>query len=105
MKIADQLRVIFLLLIIFGSSCRAQVIMPKDDLPRDIQSLNGIWKFKYIPSVTIDSDSNFYKPDFDLKDWEDIKVPGHWELQVFAEPNYRKVDARTSLYRAKFTVP
>lgn len=105
MKIAHQFKAIFLFLIIFGGSSQAQVLIPNNDLQGVTQTLNGTWKFKYIPSLTIDSDSNFYKSDFDFKDWADIKVPGHWELQGFAEPKYGKVDPGTGLYRTSFTIP
>ena len=105
MKIAPQFRAILLFLIILCSNSQAQVNVPGDDLPGFTKSLNGTWKFKYIPSLKIDSDSNFYNSDFDIKDWKDINVPGHWELQGFAEPNYGKVDPGTGLYRTSFTLP
>lgn len=68
-------------------------------------SLNGVWKFKYISSSTIGSDSLFYSENFDVSKWNHIKVPGHWELQGFAEPKYKSVDEGTGLYRTTFTVP
>ena len=68
-------------------------------------SLNGTWKFKYIPSSTIGPDSLFYSKNFDISKWDHIKVPGHWELQGFAEPNYKSVDEGTGLYRTTFTGP
>lgn len=68
-------------------------------------SLNGTWKFKYIPSITIGPDSLFYSENFDVSKWDDIKVPGHWELQGFAEPKYKSVDEGTGLYRTTFAVP
>ncbi|WP_423126697.1 glycoside hydrolase family 2 TIM barrel-domain containing protein [Gaoshiqia sp. Z1-71] len=68
-------------------------------------SLNGIWKFKYIPSSMIGPDSMFYPEGFEVSKWDHIKVPGHWELQGFAEPKYKSVDEGTGLYRTTFTVP
>ena len=69
-------------------------------------SLEGTWDFKYVPSVSIGSDSLFYKPGFDISSWQGIKVPGHWELQGFTEPMYGgRVKEGTGLYRTSFEVP
>lgn len=85
----------------------AQVAMPnRDDAGSAIISLNGTWKFKYIPSINTDSDTEFYKPDFDVENWKEIKVPGHWEMQGFAEPKYGSdLEEGTGLYRTTFDVP
>jgi beta-galactosidase len=103
---ASILKVILLFLAIF-ESINAQVVIPDKGIPgSDIQSLNGIWKFKYIPSVSTGSDSAFYKNSFNVKNWKDIKVPGHWELQGFSEPRYGgDVQAGTGLYRTDFLIP
>ena len=53
-------------------------------------SLDGIWKFLY--SRNIDAcPKNFFKPDFNTKNWSDIEVPGSWELQGFDCPIYTDV--------------
>ena len=49
------------------------------------QSLNGIWKFKYIPSFNTENDSLFYHEDFDVSAWDSIIVPGNWDVQGFGE--------------------
>lgn len=84
-----------------------------------LQSLNGIWKFKYVknPSLT---PASFFKPDFDISKWDDIAVPGNWQLQgnydppVFTNTKYPfKPDPPfipkdynpTGLYKTSFTVP
>jgi beta-galactosidase len=46
------------------------------------QSLNGIWKFN-IASNPENRPVDFYKQDFDVSIWPDIKVPGNWERQGF----------------------
>ncbi len=68
-------------------------------------SLNGTWKFKYIPSVSVGMYSLFYSDDFDVSKWDNIKVPGHWELQGFAEPTYKSVNEGTGLYKTNFSLP
>jgi len=70
-----------------------------------IIKLNGTWDFKYIPSITIGNDSLFYTKDFDISGWANIQVPGHWELQGFAEPSYNSVKEGIGLYRRTFTIP
>lgn len=56
-------------------------------LPERKVSLNGIWKFKYSPRVS-ERDLNFYKESALTEKWDDIQVPGNWELQGFGVPFY-----------------
>lgn len=53
-------------------------------------SLNGTWKFKLVkkPSLAL---NDFWQPAFDASSWQDIKVPGSWELQGFDAPIYTDV--------------
>ena len=53
-------------------------------------SLNGTWKFKLVkkPALAL---NDFWKPAFDASSWNDIKVPGSWELQGFDAPIYTDV--------------
>lgn len=83
----------------------SQVLMPSFKDSNQIKSLNGTWKFKYIPSSKLDNDSLFYKTDFHVENWSDIKTPGNWDMQGFAEPTYKKLPKATGLYRTNFTVP
>lgn len=51
------------------------------------ESLNGTWKFHY--SENLDKrPTDFYKKDFDYSSWDNIKVPGHIQLQGFDKPHY-----------------
>ena len=51
------------------------------------QSLNGTWKFSY--SEHPDSrPADFYKNDFDVTSFDEIKVPGHIQLQGYDKPQY-----------------
>jgi beta-galactosidase len=52
-----------------------------------VQSLNGIWKFKWSPDPQ-SRPVNFYKENFSTENWDDILVPGNWELQGFGTPIY-----------------
>lgn len=50
-------------------------------------SLNGSWKFSYAPNPA-SRVAAFYETGFDCKGWEDIRVPGHIQLQGFGRPQY-----------------
>lgn len=50
-------------------------------------SLNGYWKFSY--ARNLDSTiPNFESIDYNCKLWEEIKVPGHIQLQGYDKPQY-----------------
>ena len=50
-------------------------------------SLNGTWKFHWVRKPS-DRPVQFYQEDFDISSWDEIKVPGNWELQGFGVPIY-----------------
>ncbi|MBN1397078.1 MAG: DUF4981 domain-containing protein [Bacteroidetes bacterium] len=52
------------------------------------QSLNGNWKFNWVPSPER-RPKDFYKQDFDVSAWTDIPVPSNWEVQGYGTPFYR----------------
>ncbi len=51
------------------------------------QSLNGTWKFSYCEHPD-NRPADFYKTDFDVTDFDEIKVPGHIQLQGYDKPQY-----------------
>ena len=51
------------------------------------QSLNGKWKFNWVERPA-DRPREFYKEDYDVKNWDDIQVPGTFELQGYGMPYY-----------------
>ena len=53
--------------------------------------LNGKWKFNYVDSFSM-RPTDFMLPEKNVSDWDDIQVPGNWELQGFGIPIY--VNAR-----------
>lgn len=53
-------------------------------------NLNGIWKFNWVVKPE-DRPVDFYKTDYDISNWKNIKVPGHWELQGYGVPIYTDV--------------
>lgn len=55
-----------------------------------VHMLNGTWKFKLVdrPSQRL---TGFHKTDVEHSTWDDIKVPGHWQLQGYDYPQYTNV--------------
>jgi len=51
------------------------------------KSLNGFWKFNWVRKPA-DRPVDFYKDEYDVSLWEEIKVPGNWELLGYGIPIY-----------------
>ncbi len=51
------------------------------------QSLNGEWKFHWVPKPS-DRPVNFYRPSFDDGAWKTIRVPSNWQLEGYDVPIY-----------------
>jgi beta-galactosidase len=83
-----------------------------------LQSLNGVWKFNWA-AVPEEAPAEFYRPDYDISRWDDIAVPGNWQMQGFGHPLFRNVHQPfpanppyppadynpVGSYRRTFTVP
>jgi len=54
---------------------------------KEIVSLNGTWKFTWSPDPQ-KRPTDFYKNDFDVSGWDNITVPGSWQLQGYGKPIY-----------------
>lgn len=55
-----------------------------------IYSLNGIWKFAYAPNPDL-AIPGFEKMDFSCKNWQDIPVPAHIQMEGYDRPQYTNV--------------
>jgi len=51
------------------------------------KSLNGIWKFKWSRKPS-ERPREFYKSNFDISHWNNIRVPGNWQMQGYGIPIY-----------------
>ncbi|GIN85168.1 beta-galactosidase [Heyndrickxia sporothermodurans] len=49
--------------------------------------LNGQWKFLYADHPSF-IPSDFFEKNYDCSDWDDIQVPGVWQLQGYGRPHY-----------------
>jgi len=50
-------------------------------------SLNGPWKFNWVPRPEL-RPTNFFEPNFDDSSWTNIEVPSNWEMHGYGEPIY-----------------
>ncbi|KAA6300102.1 MAG: Beta-galactosidase, partial [Candidatus Ordinivivax streblomastigis] len=54
------------------------------------QSLDGTWKFNW-HKKPVDKPEGFYAAGYDVSKWDNIQVPGNWELQGFGTPIYTNI--------------
>ncbi|MDR0541634.1 MAG: DUF4981 domain-containing protein [Dysgonamonadaceae bacterium] len=54
------------------------------------RSLDGVWKFNWHKKPA-DKPEGFYKAGYDVSRWDNIQVPGNWELQGFGIPIYTNI--------------
>ncbi|ANQ52371.2 DUF4981 domain-containing protein [Flammeovirga sp. MY04] len=55
-----------------------------------MMSLNGTWKFNFVPKAELRPKS-FMEMDFDGKDFTEISVPSNWEMQGHGQPIYTNI--------------
>lgn len=64
------------------------------ELVQDVQSLkrslDGVWKFRYAKNGEY-APREFYRDETDCRDWEDIRVPAHIQLEGYDRPQYVNV--------------
>ena len=53
----------------------------------ECESLDGTWKFRWYPRPE-KRITTFYEQGFDVSDWDDIVVPGEWQMQGYGIPIY-----------------
>ncbi len=83
------------------------------------KSLNGDWKFHWVPKPA-DRPTDFYRPGFDDAAWKTIRVPSNWQFEGYDVPIYVNItypwgvpdpphipadNNPVGSYRTRFTVP
>lgn len=79
--------------------------------------LNGTWKFSYSQYPEL-SPPDFYDKSYDTSGWDDIAVPGNWQVQGYGYPHYTDLiypfpidppnipsKNPTGCYRRDFSIP
>lgn len=64
--------------------------LPYGQESRWTMSLNGVWKFKYVHEAS-ERPTDFHADGFDVSSWDDIRVPGPWDMQGFGKPIYTNI--------------
>jgi beta-galactosidase len=52
--------------------------------------LNGSWKFNWVKQPS-ERPVDFYQSDYDVSQWNDIRVPSNWEMQGYGTPIYTNI--------------
>ncbi len=53
----------------------------------EIVSLDGLWRFHWSPDPE-HRVADFYRTDYDASPWDQIAVPGNWQMQGYGTPIY-----------------
>ncbi len=61
-------------------------------------SLNGSWHFSYSPTYA-QREKEFYRQGYDCSRWDQIRVPGIWELAGYGTPYYLAFDYPPAISR------
>lgn len=56
----------------------------------NFMTLNGNWKFFWVKNADM-RPTDFYQVNFNDKGWDNLKVPGLWELNGYGDPIYVNV--------------
>jgi beta-galactosidase len=67
--------------------------------PENFILLDGLWKFKWV-ALPAERPQDFFKDNYNLSTWDNIKVPGNWELQGYGVPIYVNIQYDFSDYKA-----
>lgn len=62
----------------FANTEEALMVLP--EFSTYYQCLDGTWKFHWVPTPE-KRPMDFYQPEYDVTAWDDIKVPGCWNVQ------------------------
>ena len=55
------------------------------------QLLNGDWRFHFSPTPATAPD-DFFRPDFNSRDWDVVPVPSNWQMLGYGIPRYLAAD-------------
>lgn len=55
-----------------------------------VRSLNGLWKFHWVKEPSL-RPADFYKPEYDVSAWKEIRVPANWEMEGYGTPIFLNI--------------
>ena len=56
----------------------------------NFQLLNGQWKFLWVETPE-QVPEGFWEPNYNVKSWDEIKVPANWQMEGFGHPKFRNI--------------
>ena len=71
----------------FQDRDNARKVLPENSIYW--KSLNGMWKFHFSKNPDL-RPKDFFKQEFDTKSWDDIKVPGSWNVQGISKTDGKR---------------
>ncbi|MFB3903896.1 MAG: glycoside hydrolase family 2 TIM barrel-domain containing protein [Acidobacteriota bacterium] len=69
---------------------RAQALSELREASPFYMSLNGPWKFHWVPEPG-KRPTDFYRTDYDVSTWKEIRVPSNWEMEGYGTPIYTNI--------------
>ena len=95
---------------------RELALLGENKYTHNFKNLNGSWKFLFLDAPEY-SPEGFYKEEFNTDAWDNIVVPGNWQLQGYGKmhysdlwynfpinPPYVPTENPTGIYKRKFTI-
>jgi beta-galactosidase len=55
-----------------------------------VRSLDGAWKFRWARRPE-ERPADFYRTDYDVRAWREIRVPSNWEMEGYGTPIYSNI--------------
>jgi len=74
----------------FPFESRALALAGDRSASRRFLSLNGKWRFFFSPNVD-GAPAEFYRDDFDVAGWKQIRVPADWQAEGYDQARYNNV--------------
>ena len=88
----------------FAYESRDAALAGKPEESSNFLSLNGKWKFSWVRDAD-DRPADFFKAGYDDGFWDEIPVPGIWELHGYGDPIYVNIGyAWRNQYRRRTTM-
>ena len=113
--------VLIVVLLLSFTVCSSGAVIPSEK--KYVQSLDGTWRFKLEQGPNEDGSRSkdwgaiqpirtpaifetFYAPDYkEDATWNDLAVPGNWEMAGYSPATYNQPDNASGFYRKWITIP
>lgn len=95
---------IYSTLLLYFTILQAMAV-PFDPNGKNVLNLNGPWKFHFLDAPD-GTETKFMQSDFNEDSWDQLEVPGNWEMAGYELPHYGVHRSEVlGLYRKQFKLP